>query len=318
MVEEPNLRIITGFRSVYELVLSALEKDVEISTLIRNNSSETTLAYDPIYEASSPWKLLPSFDHPTDPLAVMLSGTGLTHKASAENRENMHKAEEQGTLSDSMKIYLMGLEGGHPEAGKVGVQPEWFYKGNGSVLKAHNDNLYIPAYGDDGGEEPEIVGLYIIDKQARPWRIGFSVANEFSDHLMEQKNYLYLAPSKIRNCAVGPELVLNLQFEDLSGTVSIIRNKEVFWSQKIKSGQQNMSHSLSNLEYHHFKYANHRIPGQLHLHFFGADAFSFGAQKSLQAQDIMQIHWEGMGRPLNNKLMIAPPTKKPLDIGEFS
>ena len=31
----------------------------------------------------------------------------------------------------------MGLEGGKPAAGQVGAQPEWFYKGDGSILVAH-------------------------------------------------------------------------------------------------------------------------------------------------------------------------------------
>ncbi|MGO8148097.1 GguC protein, partial [Rhizobium leguminosarum] len=76
---------------------------------------------------------LPPITHP-DAAHLHLTGTGLTHLGSAATRDSMHKktteaAEE--TLTDSMKMFKMGLENGKPKAGEKGVQPEWFYKGNG-------------------------------------------------------------------------------------------------------------------------------------------------------------------------------------------
>lgn len=304
-VEEPNLRLLNGYDSVYELAIAALQVDRALTKIIVKSLSEELFDYDSIYEGKSDWKLLPAFDHPSDVTKLMLSGTGLTHKASAENRQKMHEVSAEATLTDSMKIYLWGLEGGHPTKGATGVQPEWFYKGNGAILKAHGDPLLIPSYANDGGEEPEIAGIYTIDKGGNPWRIGFATANEFSDHVMERKNYLYLAPSKIRNCSLGPELVLTDDFKDISGKVSILRNGNVCWEQNIKTGEMNMSHSLDNLEYHHFKYDSHRIPESGHIHFFGAAAFSFGAQMVLQNEDIMVVTWAGMGRPLKNVLKHA-------------
>jgi len=44
----------------------------------------------------------------------MLSGRGLTHKASADNRNNMHETQKSGQLTDSMKMYLWGEKGGKP------------------------------------------------------------------------------------------------------------------------------------------------------------------------------------------------------------
>ncbi|WP_273567012.1 AraD1 family protein [Maribacter halichondriae] len=305
LVEEPNVRVLINFTSVYKIATSAIKAGGTLTKIILENRSDELLDYDSIYEGKSEWKLLPAFDHPTDVTKLMLAGTGLTHKASAENRQKMHEAESESELTDSMKMYLMGVEGGHPKEGEIGIQPEWFYKGNCSVLRAHNDDLTIPDYGDDGGEEPEIAGIYINDSNGSPWRIGFATANEFSDHVMERKNYLYLAPSKIRNCSLGPELVITDDFSDIEGTVRIIRNGAVLWEKTIRTGEVNMSHSLNNLEYHHFKYANHRIPDLGHIHFFGADAFSFGEKITLKNGDIMEIHWKNMGRPLKNRLTIS-------------
>ncbi len=317
LVEEPVLRIISGFDSVYSLASQAIKNNGDISALVMQNLSSTNIDYNAIYEGSSDWKLLPSFDHPLDPLALMLSGTGLTHKASAENRQKMHEAQLESELTDSMKMYMMGADGGHPKEGQIGVQPEWFYKGNGTVLKAHGESLEIPAYGNDGGEEPEIAAVYLNDMGGRPWRIGFTTANEFSDHIMERKNYLYLAPSKIRNCSIGPELVITSEFQDISGRIRIFRKKNVLWERAIKTGENNMAHSVANLEYHHFKYGNHAIPGQAHIHFLGADAFSFGEQISLKEGDIMEILWVEMGRPLRNGVKKAGNTETTVKINNL-
>ncbi len=310
LVEEPQLRLLNNFTSIYDLATKATENDGILTLLVQENLSDISLEYDAVYEGNSEWKLLPAFDHPDDVSKLMLAGTGLTHKASAENRNKMHEAKAESELTDSMKIYLMGVEGGHPQKGEIGVQPEWFYKGNGSILRAHGEVLEIPPYGNDGGEEPEIAGIYLNDKNGKPWRIGFATANEFSDHVMERKNYLYLAPSKIRNCSLGPELVITDNFKDISGKVQVLRNDNVLWEKEIRTGEANMSHSLENLEYHHFKYDNHRIAGQAHIHFFGADAFSFGEGISLQQNDIMLVKWKGMGRSLRNRLEVSRESEK--------
>jgi hypothetical protein len=54
------------------------------------------------------------------------------------------------------------------------------------------------------------------------------------------------------------------------------------------------------MEHHHFKYPQHRRPGDVHIHFYGAGAFSFGAGIELQEGDVAEISFEGYGRPLRN------------------
>ncbi len=300
LVSEPHLMLLDKkFNSVYFLALQAHEKQLSFSDLVRSAVTDETLDYGAVYRGEMLWKLLPPLDHPDNPYACLVSGTGLTHRSSALNRQSMHIKEPEG-LTDSMKIYRWGLEGGKPETGQVGTQPEWFYKGNGAILRAHGQTLRIPSYADDGGEEAEIAGLYIIDQQGTPIRIGFCNGNEFSDHVMEKKNYLYLAPSKLRQCAIGPELAVGISFSTLAGRVKIRRDGNEIWHHDIMSGEHYMAHSLANLEHHHFKYDAHRIPGQVHVHFFGADAFSFGNQLYLKHGDSCEVSWEHLGRPLIN------------------
>lgn len=316
IVEEPNLIILKNVDSVYNLALQAIDSGKKLSSLINESISDEKLKYDDVYNGTSEWKLLPSFDNPAIPSHCIVSGTGLTHNSSALNRQVMHQTEA-GTLTDSMKVYQWGVEGGKPGAGKIGIQPEWFYKGTGSVLRGHGDALLVPDFGNDGGEEPEIAGIYIIDRKGQPVRIGFTTGNEFSDHIMEKKNYLYLAPSKLRTCSIGPEIVITNDFSSLEGHVSVTRNGKELWSANIQTGENNMAHSLENLEYHHFKYTDHRQPLQAHVHFFGTGAFSFGTGLRLETGDVMKVEWKGMGRALLNTISIDTNEEKMIHVKEL-
>ena len=159
--------------------------------------------------------------------------------------------------------------------GETGAQPEWFYKGDGSILVAPGGRSGQPGFALDGGEEPEIVGIYLIDDAGAPVRIGFALGNEFSDHVTERQNYLWLAHSKLRPASVGPELLVGDLPADVQGVSRIRRGKEVIWEKPFLSGEQNMAHSIANLEAHHFKYALFRRPGDVHVHFFGTATLSF-------------------------------------------
>ena len=64
-----------------------------------------------------------------------------------------------------MKMFQIGLEGGRPAAGSIGAAPEWFYKGVGTIVRAHNESLDVPVHGLDGGEEAEIAGIYLIGRR---------------------------------------------------------------------------------------------------------------------------------------------------------
>ena len=123
-----------------------------------------------------------------------VTGTGLTHLGSAAGRDKMHSGGEdksaQANLTDSMKMFNMvscalralcvpcvpraslrsharvfvcGVGPGRRQAEKGhGVQPEWFYKGDGSVVVKPGGSFLSPKFALDGSEEPECVGLYVI------------------------------------------------------------------------------------------------------------------------------------------------------------
>ncbi len=302
-VEGDRLRLIGGHASVYALAQTALANEATLQATANRHLTPEELDYDEIYEGRSLWRILPPIDHPDEPARCLVSGTGLTHKGSADNRQAMHAADAAPT--DSMRMFQWGLEGGRPAPGEVGVSPEWFYKGPGTILRAHAEPLDVPAYAEDGGEEGEIAGVYLIDAAGVPRRLGMTVGNEFSDHRFEKKNYLYLAASKLRTCAIGPELVIDPDYSSVPGEIAIERRGQTIWSKPILTGDAAMSHSLENMEHHHFKHDAHRRPGDIHIHFFGAAALSFGDGIELSEGDFMQVSFAGFGRPLRNPIRIA-------------
>src|SRR5690606_41914066 len=54
-------------------------------------------------------RMLLPLDHP-DPAHLHLTGTGLTHLSSAATRNTMHAKLDGDELTDSMKMFRMGLE----------------------------------------------------------------------------------------------------------------------------------------------------------------------------------------------------------------
>lgn len=251
-------------------------------------------------------RLLAAIDHP-DPARLMMAGTGLTHLGSAEGRDAMHKAAASADHpTDSMRMFLEGVEGGKPRPGEQGQQPEWFYKGPGDGLKGPGEALRSPAFARDCGEEPELAGIYLIGEDGTPYRLGVALANEFSDHVTERHNYLWLAHSKLREAALGAELLLGPIPADIRGTSRIMRNGECLWRKPFLTGEDNMSHYIANLEAHHFKYAPFRRPGDIHVHFFGTATLSFSDDVQTQPGDVFEITADPFALPLRNRLEIAP------------
>ncbi|MBB3035565.1 hypothetical protein FHR91_003220 [Erythrobacter lutimaris] len=250
--------------------------------------------------------LLAAIDHPDD-ARILLTGTGLTHLGSAEGRDKMHRQlAEAEQLTDSMRMFQEGLEGGKPAAGEVGQQPEWFYKGDGQSLVGPRDPLTSPSFAQDGGEEPELAGIYLIGADGQPFRLGIALANEFSDHVTERHNYLWLAHSKLRPAALGAELLLGDPPADIRGTSRILRDGACLWEKPFLTGEGNMSHTIANLEAHHFKYAAFRRPGDIHVHFFGTATLSFADDVTTRPGDVFEIEAAPFALPLRNKLQQAP------------
>ena len=295
-------RLVKGARTTLDLVKQAFEAGAPLRKLIADKGVGKPVD---LAAALKEKRVLTPVDHP-DPAHVYVTGTGLTHLGSAEGRDKMHKTlADPAALTDSMKMFKMGLEGGKPGKGATGVQPEWFYKGDGSQLVGPGAPLTMPAFAQDGGEEPELAGIYLIGDDGMPFRLGLALANEFSDHVTERHNYLWLAHSKLRQAALGAELLIDAAPDDIRGVSRIVRDGAVIWEKPFLSGEANMSHSLANLEHHHFKYDLFRRPGDVHVHFFGTATLSFSDDVRTLEGDHFEIEAAPFALPLRNRLTRA-------------
>jgi hypothetical protein len=297
--------VVTGVDSVRALAAKAIVAGTDLAGAI--DACGLGASVDIAAELAA-GRLVSPIDH-DDSAHLIMTGTGLTHLGSAEGRDKMHRdaaaAEKQ---TDSMRMFMEGVAGGKPAAGETGQQPEWFYKGDGSGLVGPGAALTMPDFARDGGEEPELAGIYLIDPDGTPFRIGLCLANEFSDHVTERHNYLWLAHSKLREAALGPELLVGTPPEHIEGMSRIVRDGATLWEKPFLSGEANMSHTLANLEAHHFKYDVFRRPGDVHVHFFGTATLSFSDGVATQEGDVFEIEAAPFTLPLRNPLARAAAT----------
>jgi len=295
---------LSRFETTYALARRAIERRCTLAQVVSGEKFDAPLRYEDLKRDG---RILPPLTHP-DPAHCLVSGTGLTHLGSAAARDSMHQKlnRQDAELTDSMKMFKWGVEGGKPRDNQPGMQPEWFYKGNGGNVVACGRPLLSPDFAEDHGEEPELVGCYLVDDHGRPHRLGFAIGNEFSDHVTERRNYLLLAHSKLRQCGVGPMLNAGPIPSHMEGTSRIRRNGAVLWQKPFLTGEGNMSHSFANLEYHHFKYRQHRVPGDVHLHFFGTATLSFVDNIRVEPGDEFEIDLPALGAPLTNPLAVEP------------
>ena len=291
--------VVPGVESVRALAERAIADGLDLAGAIA--ACGTGAAIDIVAELAA-GRILSPIDH-GDPAHLVMSGTGLTHLGSAEGRDSMHRAAaDAAKQTDSMRMFLEGVEGGKPAPGVPGQQPEWFYKGDGTGLVAPGAPLAMPDFAQDGGEEPELAGIYLIGPDGTPFRLGLCLANEFSDHVTERHNYLWLAHSKLRQASLGPELLVGAPPAHVEGMSRIHRDGAVVWEKPFLSGEANMSHSIANLEAHHFKYDLFRRPGDVHVHFFGTATLSFADGFATREGDVFEIEAAPFTLPLRNTL----------------
>jgi hypothetical protein len=86
----------------------------------------------------------------------------------------------------------------------------------------------------------------------------------------------------------------------------------IYDSGTLWSGEQHMCHTLANMEDHHFKYPQHRIPGDIHLHYFGTSKLSYGSRDWQYTNgDQIQINTRNFSAPLLNPVQKSAESATP-------
>ena len=273
LVNGDALHLLSTYRTVYDFATAAIETGQKLRDLLSTDLSGIVLDYREVYALRSAWRFLPSFDHPAHTACCLVSGCANAHGVS---------------------------NGAAPAA------PPWFTKGNGMHLRAHGEPLTIPSFASGGAEEAELAAVYLIGPDGVPRRVGLTPGNEFADPAMAAQDPRQLSRTKLRNCAIGPELVLDADFQDVAGSVAVERGGVQIWCKEIRTGERHTTFRLEQIEQHHFEFEPHRIPGDAHVHFLGGSVSSYGDGVVLDPGDEVVIQWEGFGRALRNRIEREP------------
>ena len=75
-----------------------------------------------------------------------------------------------------------------------------------------------------------------------------------------------------------------------------------------------MSHTIANLEHHHFKYALFRQPGDVHVHMFGTATLSFADGIEAAGRRRLRDRGGPFGLPLRNPLAIGRTRASPSSV----
>jgi hypothetical protein len=118
LVDEPNVRLLDTCFSIHKLAHIAIDEGKKLGDVAGQLALRDAIDYNLIYSGRSEWRLLPPIDHPEESARCLLSGTGLTHVGSARDRQSMHATTSED-LTDSMKMFRWGVEGGRPGAGRL-------------------------------------------------------------------------------------------------------------------------------------------------------------------------------------------------------
>ena len=121
----------------------------------------------------------------------------------------MHQEAGGGaeSLSDSMQMFKWGVEGGRPRRRCARRATRVVLQGRRRLRRRLRPGAALALLSrSTAAKSRRSSASIVIAPDGTPQRLGFAIGNEFSDHVTERKNYLYLAHSKLRPCAIGPEL----------------------------------------------------------------------------------------------------------------
>ena len=117
--DDGHVRTIRGATTTYDLAVEAIRKKQSIERIIENRLSNEK---DTMAEIISEKRIHVPFHHP-DPYHQIITGTGLSHLGSASARNSMHTklSKDESSMTDSMKMFKWGLEGGKPNTTDIGT-----------------------------------------------------------------------------------------------------------------------------------------------------------------------------------------------------
>jgi len=117
VVQKDTVQTVKGVRTMRELALLAIRNGASLEGQVQAAGTAGTEDYQALLADR---RVLPPLDD--DPAHCFISGTGLTHLGAATTRDKMHQkvSQDESQLTDTMRIFKWGVEGGKPGQGQIG------------------------------------------------------------------------------------------------------------------------------------------------------------------------------------------------------
>ncbi len=189
--------------------------------------------------------------------------------------------------------------------GTTSQHRQWFHPGTGDVLIGPGAPVIRAGVADEFADEAGIAGVYVIGPDGAPSRVGFVLANGFSDIPGQRLDDLYPGHFKLWQASFGPELLVGPLPGGIGGTSRIRRGDEIVVEMPLQSGGENMSQSVAALEHDLFRSGIHLRPGDVHIHIFGTARLSFAHGFAPGEEDVLETEAAPFGLPLWNPLTAA-------------
>ena len=175
LVEEPHLRVLDGCIPCLSSRSRAMRIGMKLSGWCEERLTGERLDYDLIYNGRSEWRLLPPIDHPDEPAAAWSPEPG-SHIWAARATANRCMPWPTNEMTDSMKMFRWGRRRRPSGAGANRRRAGVVLQGQRRRCCGRTAAPRVPGYAEDGGEEAEIAGIYLIGPDGTPSSPGMAAA----------------------------------------------------------------------------------------------------------------------------------------------
>lgn len=195
--------------------------------------------------------------------------------------------------------------------GSTSPHRHWFHEGAGCVLIGPGAPVVRPGVADEIGDEAGFAGVYVIGPDGAPHRVGFVLANAFSDLPGQSPDGVAPGPFKLWQASFGPELLVGPLPGGFGGTSRIRRGPAIVVEMPLQTGGENMTQSIAALERDLFGSDMRLSAGDVHIHIFGTARLSFADGSAPGEDDVFETEAAPFGLPLWNPLSAAAGTSPP-------
>ncbi|MEE6666161.1 hypothetical protein PS423_01955 [Pediococcus acidilactici] len=185
-------------------------------------------------------------------------------------------------------VFVSGFGNTLKEVNGIRKQDEgfdWYYKGNGNVLRKDGDYLVLPLYGLWGGLETEILMVHLINENLEPVYLGYTLAIDFTNTGLRRRNKSLKNLSHISQTMVANEIATSSFPEYDIAHTNITRGGKVIWNSDASAGKRNMWMNPKKLINFLFRNKEILLPGMIFYTLTGATMSSDKAGIHLKKGD---------------------------------